>query len=112
MGHSIKLEDRDRRILLIKGIHVEDCLDLDHQLQKLRNPNSPNLIQGLTQEHKFMRATSHAPSNHNIASPFLSNEPYDSNHDFLFRMMSPTTRHSTGSHPIHTRHYLSVQWSL
>jgi hypothetical protein len=77
MGHSIKLKDRDRHSLLIKGIHVEDYLDLDHQLQKHRNTNSPNLIQGLTQERKFMHAASRAPSNHDTASPFLSNELYD-----------------------------------
>jgi hypothetical protein len=35
-----------------------------------------------------MHAASRAPSNHDTASPFLSNEPYDSNHNFLFCMTS------------------------
>ena len=88
-GHSIRLEDRDRRILLIKAIHVEDCLDLGRHLQKLMSPNSPNLMQGLTRERKFICTASRTSSNHDIASPFLPNEPYDSNHEFLFHMTSP-----------------------
>ncbi|KAH7926698.1 hypothetical protein BV22DRAFT_1127940 [Leucogyrophana mollusca] len=62
VGHMVTLMPRDNGILLVKQAHVSECKDFDQHLSKLERPGSPNIIQGLPNERKFMRAASRARS--------------------------------------------------
>ncbi|KAF8834058.1 hypothetical protein BDN67DRAFT_1016908 [Paxillus ammoniavirescens] len=82
IGHSIRLEDCDGQVLLVKATPVERCLHLDHHLRKIAHPQSPNIANSRKEEHKYIRAPSRPPSE--LLSPPLDTNPYNSNHEFLY----------------------------